>query len=664
MVLNRLSAILFIQSALLLLPFSEATAQIDSLQLDSTVVAARRRTSVISAGAGTQTKVELAKIAVLPSILGNSDPLHFAQLLPSMQSSSEIDAGVHIQGCDHQHNMIALDGVPVYGASHLLGLFSVFNPTHFDAMTYGTIAPDPGRLGGVLDMHVQKDLPAQTEGDASLGLISTQGTLKVPFGSTGALLLSGRKSFINLLYGDFIKLDETPLRYGFGDANLTAIWKPSAKDRIWLDFYYGDDSAEAGSYRADVGVDLYWRNLVSALHWDHGALKQTAWFSNFALDAAVGTQNQQAWLPSHISSGGYKGAWSRGGLSLATAFTIHEVLPQDPQVKGNDYLYEGEDVLHASEATLSAFWRGDIGYSFSYGAGLTGGWYLSPEKQSYWSLSPEIEAKLLLLRGGNIKLRSGIKRQNLFQTGLSNLGFPIEFWLPAGKYGDPQWSFYNSLAYNRDISRGDARFSAELYWRYLDNQLEYNGGVLEFLDGSYSLDRALQKGSGRSYGLNLMLQKLTGRLTGWLSLSAGRSLRSFDGGTWPSNHERLVEFNAVATYSWRRWDFGGTFLAAGGTPFTETLEYYLLNGQLVGVFGEHNASRLKPYIRLDLNARLHLRDRGRMHQSLNFSVYNATMHKQEIYRNLTVDREAQTFSYGPLYLGITILPSVSYEIRF
>lgn len=642
----------------------EAAAQIDSLQLDSTVVAARRRTAVISAGAGSETKVELARITVLPSILGNSDPLHFAQLMPSMQSSSELDAGVHIQGCDHQHNLIALDGVPIYGASHLLGLFSVFNPTHFDSMTYGTIAPGAGRLGGVLDMHTQQDLPQGTEADASLGLLSAQGTLKTPLGSNGALLLSGRRSFINILYGSFIKLDGTPLRYGFGDANLTAIWKPSDDDRLWFDFYYGDDSVFAGSYRADVGVDLYWRNAMSALHWDHKTLKQTVWFSSFALDATIGTQNQEAWLPSHIHSAGYRNSWSKGKIGLGAAFTMHEVLPQDPQVKAKTYLYEGESTLYASEASASAAWNDNIGYWFSYGLSLTGGWYLSPEKKQFWNLSPELEAKLDLLRGGSIGLRSGIKRQNLFQTGLSNVGFPIEFWLPAGKYSDPQWSFYNSLSYNTDISRGDARISAELYWRYLENQLEYNGGVFEFLDGSYSLEKALKKGSGRSYGINLMLQKLTGRLTGWLGLSAGRSLRTFDGSTWPSNHERIVEFNAVATYSYRRWDFGGTFLAAGGTPFTEATEYYLLNGQMIGVFGKHNGSRLDPYVRLDLNARLHLRDRGRMHQRVNFSVYNATLYKQEIFRSLRVDREKGTFGYGPLYLGLTILPSVSYEINF
>ena len=660
----RLKVFLILQSALALLCHAEASAQTDSLQLDSTVVSARRRTAIIAAGAGTQTRIELARINILPSILGNSDPLHFAQLLPSMQSSSELDAGVHIQGCEHQHNLIALDGVPVYGASHLMGIFSVFNATHFDSMTYGTIAPDAGRLGGVLDMHVQKDLPKNPSLNASVGLLSAQGTYKAPLGNRAALVLSGRRSFINLLYGGFLKLDKTPLRYGFGDYNATVLWKPSEKDRIALNFYYGNDSALGGSSRADIGVDLYWGNLMTSLNWEHGGFSQTAYYTSYKLDAFIGTQNQEAWLPSHIHTTGYKASWKSGGLRIGADFAAHEVLPQDPQVKEDDYLYDGEETMHAGEASLSAYWNGTIGYAFSYGAGLTGGWYLSPEKRSFLSLSPEVEIGYDMFRAGNLKLRAGTRRQNLYQTGLSNLGMPMEFWLPAGKYGDPQWSLYSSLAYNLEISRGDARLSAELYWRDLGNQMEYTGGVLEFLDGTYSLARSIETGKGRSYGLNLMLQKLTGRLTGWVGLSAGRSLRTFNGKTWPSNHERLVEFNAVASYSIRKWDFGGTFLAAGGTPFTEPLEYYLLNGQMVAVYAEHNNSRLQPYIRLDLNAKLHLKDWGRAHQALNFSVYNATLHKQEIFRTVHSDRDNNTFSYGPLYLGLTILPSVSYEITF
>ena len=153
--------------------------------------------------------------------------------------------------------------------------------------------------------------------------------------------------------------------------------------------------------------------------------------------------------------------------------------------------------------------------------------------------------------------------------------------------------------------KGQWSFSAELYYRHLGNQLDYTGGVMEFLDGSYTLDGALQRGSGRNYGLNLMLSKTAGKFTGWVAFAAGRSLRTFDGETRPSDHERLVELNVVASYRVGPWDFGGSFICAGGTPFSEPQEYYMVGSQLVAVFNGQNNGRLEPYVRLDLSTRFH-----------------------------------------------------------
>ena len=106
------------------------------LQLDSIVVSTTGKEIILKDPLGHAARVNLDQIEAFPSLLGNADPLRFAQMLPSMQSTSELDAGIHIQGCEHQHNLIALDGIPIYGATHLMGLFSVFNPSHFKSMTY------------------------------------------------------------------------------------------------------------------------------------------------------------------------------------------------------------------------------------------------------------------------------------------------------------------------------------------------------------------------------------------------------------------------------------------------------------------------------------------------------------------------------------------------
>ena len=110
-------------------------AQTDSLTLEESVLVGRRNESVLQAsGEGVRIKAE--RLRTLPMLLGSADPMRLARYLPSMQASSELDYGLHIQGNDHSHNLVSSGGVPIYGAAHLLGIFSVFNPSHYDSFNY------------------------------------------------------------------------------------------------------------------------------------------------------------------------------------------------------------------------------------------------------------------------------------------------------------------------------------------------------------------------------------------------------------------------------------------------------------------------------------------------------------------------------------------------
>ena len=115
--------------ALLLHPviLPDAEAQTDSLYLsiDSTTFVSQRHSSLLKPSSDGVMTVNLEMLQNLPKILGNTDPMQFVRLLPGVQTNSECDAGVHIQGCDNAHNDISIGGVPIYGASHLLGIFSV-----------------------------------------------------------------------------------------------------------------------------------------------------------------------------------------------------------------------------------------------------------------------------------------------------------------------------------------------------------------------------------------------------------------------------------------------------------------------------------------------------------------------------------------------------------
>ena len=669
---GRLNSLIF-RSALLILGFipGRISAQTDSSlvrTIDSTIVAARKRTSPISAKA--ETKVDVAGLAKLPGILGSSDPLRFIRLLPSVQTGSEIDAGIHIQGCDHGHNLISIDGTPIYGASHLLGIFSVFNPVHYGTMNYATTAGSRGRLGGYVDMIPDRGIPGRTaSGDFSLGLVAAQGNLKLRTGEKSALSVSARKSFLNQLYKSYLMVDEDPFLYGFGDVNLGWTWQPTEKDRIYADAFYSADAADYASMENNLGVQFGWSNASGALHWQHRSadilLKQSIFASGYDARADISYNDEGGFIPYHTRSAGYKAALHWRDLELGADLSCYDVLLPNPVHQNGSMTSSSQDeAQQALESRIRAAWTKYLGLSWKIRAELAGGWYQSPEDESFWQLDPSLTIGYDMFSKGKVELRAGSATQNIFLTGVTSMGFPVEFNFLAGKYGAPQRSIWASLAYNRDFMQETWAFSTELYWRRLYNQVEYTGTLLDYLRADSSLAGMLTGADGWNYGINLILHKQAGKLTGWLSGSLGRSLRrGEDGSIWPSNFERLFEMNAVATWTERRWDAGGTFTVASGTPFTAPESFYLLDSKLICVYGPRNGRRLAPYIRLDLNFNWYFRKDDTLTHGINFSIYNALANDNELSYRFNY-REDGSFAYVPFCFSLKLMPGIGWFCKF
>ena len=641
-------------------------------ELDSTVVSAVRNNSLIVPGIGTESNVRTELLHRAPSLLGNSDPLRFVRMLPGVSTGSELDSGIHIQGTEHQHCLVSAEGVPIYGASHLLGLFSVFIPTHYASMDYRTDWKGANRLGGAIDMKLPDAVPEKVRGSLSSGLVSSEGSVAVPMGGKAAAFLSLRGSYINILYGNFLKLEDNSFSYGFGDANFTVLWQPSGKDRLWMDFYGGKDNLGYSSYENGMDVNLDWHNAMGALHWKHDSgawnLTQSIYHTRFALNMDVMHDFFTLNVPSGILTTGYKADWQMGRWQALADVGIHRARPQRVSSMGGYFSQESpEEVQKAVEGSFALRYQLIDGLVWRLSATAKGQLWHDGESLSPF-FSPEIDASCNLGDWGQISASAGIRRQFLSQTGLSSVALPYEFWLLSGKYSKPQASLFGRLGYDLDLNEGEYRLSAELYWRELTNQIEYKGSILDFVREDYALENSLLKGDGRNYGFNILLRKQAGRFTGWLGYSIGRSLRSFDNPgypkEYPSCHERIHEFNAMFSWNARKWEVSGSFVAASGTPFTAVESMYVAQNQLIANFGDHNGGRFNPYVRLDLSANWFIRRRpdGR-ENGLNFSLYNATGHRNDVFYKIVLEDDRR-FSYRSMSYKIRFLPSIGYFHRF
>lgn len=645
-----------------------------TLSLQQSEITGTLKKPMLELNSGVSGVVSVEKIRSVPSFLGNADPVRFVRLLPSVQVNTETDAGLYMQGSEYSHTMLSIGGVPIYGGTHLLGMFSVFNPSHYKAMDYATDAGQLSRLGGKIDMTLPDSLARRFGGDLSLGLLSAQGTLRIPTGACSTLFISARRTFINLIYGSFLKYADQPIRYGFTDVNLTWYARPTKRDRVWIDLFGCRDDAKF-IYSAS-GISMYgaWHTGLGAVHWDHYfpevTLRQSIYYSRYGLVGDAVADFIEGHLPSHIQTAGYKAEALWKGWTFTANAAYHQAQPQNPSSRGhyNAFNNASEPAQNAVETSLTVSYSRSLGYYLSLKAGLGVHGYISPERAFFWGLTPQVEADVNLMDAGKLACRYGIHRQNIFQTGMTNMGLPVEFWILAGSYSAPQWSHNVALSYNVDLFQGGWALSSELYFKRLYNQLEYQGTLMEMFNGAYSLSNSLLHGDGYAWGVNLMFQKKAGALTGWVGYAFGRSLRRFDDprypGLYPSDHERLHELNIVATYDWGRFDAGGTFVVASGTPYTRPESFYVIGDRIVCTYSDRNAFRLPAYIRLDLSANWYFLREARRQGGLNLSIYNVLCRNNVVGYGIHTDPDNGSCRFTPTSFGIKFLPSLAVFYKF
>ena len=657
-----------------------ALAQNDTLQgrLDNVVVVGHRYSSAVRISNDGTTRWDMRQMTDLPKILGNADPMHYTQLLPGIQTNGEYDAGMHVQGCESQHNVLSIDGVPLYNVAHMLGFFSVFNASHFSNML---LRRNPGatasqnRLGAELTMMPIDTIVTHVSGEISVGPMSSQGTLRMPLNKNSALVVSARNAYLNLLYGPLLKTDDQKFGYSFGDYNATWLWKGDEYNTVVANGYFGFDRLTMDDTSLNSKSKLKWGNYMGSIKWTH---EKDNWLTSHALYTTayhnkldVTLEAANAVLPSRISDYGYKGIFEYKLFKAGADIIIHDLNTQKPEISG----FHNKNVIDVTqktkyttnEYTLYASQTIPLTEHLATTLGLRGSAYNDMDSHLTAAVDPSVALSYTFTDRCVMTLRYDQAHQYLFQTGFSNMGLPTEFWSSTSRDIPAQRSRGVSLGLESDLFRSYYHISAELYYKKLTNQVEYTDNLLDMLYTTYNLNDALLVGRGTNYGLNVMINKTRGRLTGWVSYSYGRALRRFSSpqypDEYPSSHERIHEIDAVASMKvGKRWSLGGTFVAASGTPFTAPQAFYVINGRLLSEYGQRNANRLKPYVRLDLSANYYFKKSKDRESGINISVYNVLMHSNDLFYRLKFYENK--FGYRPFRFFGKMLPSINYFYKF
>jgi len=593
--------------------------------------------------------LEIEKIKTLPAFLGEVDILKTIQFLPGVQANGEGNAGFYVRGGGPDQNLILLDNATVYNASHLLGFFSVFNADaikNVELVKGGMPAKYGGRLSSVLDISLKEGNNKEFKGKGGLGLIASRLTLEGPIKKdTSSFIISARRTYADVLIKPFAKEGSQAREsdYFFYDLNAKLNYKLSQKDQIYLSGYFGKDVFGFVSPDAGFGSDILWGNAIASLRWNHQfnnrlTLNTTLTYSNYQFEF-IGDQDDFSFrlfsgiedLSGKILFNYYKS--NRHRIKFGFELIKHKFSPSNVEAtSGETEFSTGEtQELHSYEA--GAFLSDDfiINDRLKVHAGLrlssfthVGPFtrfisipgslerdeinYSNGEKiKQYFGLEPRFNARYKLNNTSSLKLGVTRNFQYVHLASFSSLTLPTDTWLPSTDVIEPQNGYLFALGYFRDLKGGDYEASAEVYYKTMDNLVEYQEGARPEDTVNSNIDEQLTFGQGTSYGLELFLKKKFGQFNGWLGYTWSKTDRTFAalnrGISFPAKYDRRHDVSAVANFELNpKWTLSGAFVYSSGNAFTPPVSWYILEGRPVFEYAERNSFRLPDFHRFDISA--------------------------------------------------------------
>lgn len=693
------------QQDILLSPRSAAISEV--------VVYSRRRDKNIQDAQMGRIDLSVNQIKNIPALLGEVDLLKTLQLLPGVRNAGEGNAGFYVRGGGPDQNLILLDDAVVYNTGHLFGFFSIFNSDaikNTSLIKGGMPAQYGGRLSSVLDIAMKDGNSNEFTTEGGIGLIASRLSVQGPFKKNrSSFIVSGRRTYVDALAKPFIskKSDFYGSGYYFYDLNAKVNYRFSEKDRLYLSGYFGRDVFNFNNARRSFKADIPWGNSTATLRWNHVFSPKlfantTLVYNDYKFSFSAAQNNFEITLSSGIRDGSAKIDLDyypapQHKIKFGGQTTYHKFIPNVLTGRQDSVVFNppNEDPKYAVEkaAYVQDDWdvsdRLKINYGLRWSSFSQVGPYtrfIRDEDQNkldsveyrnfrlirnYNGLEPRLTFRYAVNK--TTALKGSVSRNLQFIHLVSNAGstLPTDLWVPSTFRIKPQISWQYATGIFRNFRDNQYETSLELYYKRMQNQIEYEEG---YSPGLSDPESDFVFGKGWSYGSELFINKVRGRLTGWVGYTLSWTWRKFPrlngGERFPAKYDRRHDMSVVATYEITpKWKLGGVFVYGTGSATSLPVRFYIIDGVLTQEYSKINEYRLAPYHRVDLSATYTpTPQKGRRLQSYwVFSIYNVYSRLNPYFVYFDQDGnpydgslkiEARQVSLFP------ILPSITWNFRF
>lgn len=584
----------------------------------------------------------------IPSAFGEGDVLKAVHMLPGVQSSGEAAGGINVRGGSPGENLILFNGNTIYNPSHLFGIFSSFNPDIIEGVDLykGSVPAEfGGRASSVMDVYTQDGDPKKIKGSLGIGLLTGRFHLEGPIVKERTTFLIGART----TYSDWMLKKLPSSSYysgasaGFTDGNAVLVHQFKGGDKLKLSAYLAADRFML----SDI-MSIRYSNQNYSFQYRHGSGEE----GSPALLQVAGGYDQYA-----NSNGDYSQAWVasdirttiRQGFLRSSLKKVHGAHTLQGGFNAVFYAlnpgeiepYEGSSIVRDSLAMqmglepslfFSDAWT--LSKSVSFNGGLRVSSFLYPSMSKPY-FGPELRLAGKYTPVENFSVKGGFDMMRQYIHLISNTAgiSPTDTWRLSSDTIRPERAWQGALGVYWSLPSKGLDFSMESYWKHTTRALDYKVGAK--LSMNPELEKDLIPVYGRAYGVEWMVKKPAGRLTGWMSYTYSRSFYkemeqveegSIAGGAWyRAPFDKPHEFKAVVNWAMtHRYSVSANVEYSTGRPMTVPIGQYYYGGSYRIAYGQRNAARIPDYFRIDLALNI---DPGHYlkalaHSSLTLGVYN------------------------------------------
>jgi hypothetical protein len=685
----------------------------ESELLDELIIKTKKENNIKEVVSGI-TQLNIEEIKNIPQVLGERDILKAATTLPGIKSAGEGAEGVNVRGGKVDQNLFLLDESVMYNPAHFLGLFSAINPfTTSDLKVYkGNIPAEyGGRISSVFDITTKDANTKKFSGEASIGPVTSNISLELPIiKNKSGLLVGFRSTYSNWILKSLNDKSLNNSSASFYDIIAKYNHTINENNTVKITAYHSKDNFRIASDTTNT-----YSNSLASINWRHK-------FDDKNHGNLIFSSSEYAFNINYNSSGNNNfdlnydinevGAKLKMKYSHSKEHTIdygissklYNISPGTISPLDNNSIItplsiESEKGLESAIFVSDNFdinkkFAINIGFRYSVYVGLgasterfyqenspiTDATFVRSETfdeneiyKIYNGLEYRFSARYFL--NPELSLKASFNKAYQFIHRLSNntSANPTDAWKLSDSNIKPQEGIQASLGIFKNFDINDYELSLETYYKDYKNVLDYKVGASFLLNER--IETQVLQGSGKSYGVELLVKKNVGKLNGWIGYSYSRSLIKLDspfneekvnnGEFFPTNFDKPHDVNIVANYKLtKRFSLSGNFTYQTGRPITYPTGKYVYQGTEYVLYSDRNKFRIPDYFRLDvgLNIEGNHKIKKFAHSFWNISVYNV-LGRNNPFAIFFITENGNVKAYQSTIFS-TPIPTITYNFKF